>query len=79
MTSRAAFVGIKNVVKKFCRGNYMTNPNKGKWYRFNDTVVEEFEMTDANLEAECFGGKYKAKVYDNSKNQCARDTYIRIL
>lgn len=54
----------------------MTNPNKGKWYRFNDTVVEEFEMTDANLEAECFGGKYKAKVYDNSKNQHARPLYM---
>lgn len=45
----------------------MSNPNKGKWYRFNDTVVEEFEMTDATLEAECFGGKYKAKVYDSCK------------
>lgn len=45
----------------------MTNPNKGKWYRFNDTIVEEFEMTDATLEAECFGGKYKAKVYDSCK------------
>ena len=42
----------------------MNNPSKGKWYKFNDTVVEEFEMTDAALEAECFGGKYKAKVYD---------------
>ena len=24
-------------------------------------------MSDAMLEAECFGGTYKAKVYDNSK------------
>ena len=45
----------------------MTNPNKGKWYKFNDTVVEEFEMNEAALENECFGGKYKAKVYDNCK------------
>ncbi len=30
----------------------MNNPSKGKWYKFNDTVVEEFEMTDAALEAE---------------------------
>lgn len=43
----------------------MSNPHKGKWYRFNDTTVEEFEMTEESLESECFGGKYKAKVYDN--------------
>jgi ubiquitin carboxyl-terminal hydrolase 9/24 len=43
----------------------MSNPNKGKWYRFNDTSVEEFEMTEESLESECFGGKYKAKVFDN--------------
>jgi len=45
----------------------MTNPNKGKWYRFNDTVVEEFEMTEESLESECFGGKYKAKFSDTCK------------
>ena len=49
------------------RGSYMTNPNKGKWYRFNDTVVEEFEMTEESLESECFGGKYKAKFSDTCK------------
>ena len=42
----------------------MNNPNKGKWYRFNDTTVEEFEMNEESLESECFGGKYKAKIYD---------------
>jgi len=45
----------------------MSNPNKGKWYRFNDTVVEEFEMTEEALENECFGGKYKAKFSDTCK------------
>ena len=45
----------------------LTNPNKGKWFKFNDTVVEEFEMTDATVEQECFGGVYKAKVFDSSK------------
>jgi len=45
----------------------MSNPNKGKWYRFNDTVVEEFEMTEESLESECFGGKYKAKFSDTCK------------
>ncbi|XP_013409431.2 ubiquitin carboxyl-terminal hydrolase 24-like [Lingula anatina] len=50
------------------RGNVMSNPNRGKWFKFNDTVVEEFEMTDAALEAECFGGTYKAKIYDQSNS-----------
>ena len=45
----------------------MSNPNKGKWYKFNDTTVESFDMTDATLEAECFGGRYEVKVYDQSK------------
>ncbi len=49
------------------RGTHLSNPNKGKWYKFNDTVIEEFEMNDASLEAECFGGAYKAKVYDHCK------------
>jgi len=44
----------------------MSNPNKGKWYKFNDTIVEEYEMNDETLEAECFGGTYKAKVYESS-------------
>ena len=51
----------------FYRGTHLSNPNKGKWYKFNDTVIEEFEMNDASLEAECFGGAYKAKVYDHCK------------
>ena len=50
----------------------MSNPNKGKWYRFNDTTVEEFEMTEESLETECFGGKYKAKVFDNGECYCGR-------
>lgn len=29
--------------------------NKSKWFKFNDTTVEEVEMTDQMLEAECFG------------------------
>ena len=49
------------------RGTHLSNPNKGKWYKFNDTVIEEFDMNDASLEAECFGGAYKAKVYDHCK------------
>ncbi|KAJ8306053.1 hypothetical protein KUTeg_016598 [Tegillarca granosa] len=49
------------------RGNMMTNPSKGKWFKFNDTIVEEFEFNDTTIEAECFGGTYKAKVYDQCK------------
>ena len=49
------------------RGTVLNNNNKGKWFKFNDTIVEEFEMSDTAIEAECFGGTYKAKVYDNSK------------
>lgn len=45
----------------------MSNPQKGKWFKFNDTVVEEFEMTEDSLEAECFGGTYKAKILEPSK------------
>lgn len=40
---------------------------KGKWYKFNDTVVEEFDLTDETLEYECFGGEYRPKVYDQCK------------
>lgn len=45
----------------------MSNPNRRKWFKFNDTFVEEFEMNDSSLEAECFGGAYKANVYDQCK------------
>ena len=45
----------------------LNNNNKGKWFKFNDTVVEEFDMSDTTVEAECFGGTYKAKVYDNGE------------
>ncbi|XP_043941443.1 ubiquitin carboxyl-terminal hydrolase 24 [Protopterus annectens] len=39
---------------------------KGKWYKFNDNVVEEFVLNDDTLEYECFGGEYRPKVYDQS-------------
>lgn len=40
---------------------------RGRWYKFNDTVVEEFDMNDETLEYECFGGEYRPKVYDQCK------------
>lgn len=39
---------------------------KSKWYKFNDTVVEEFDLNDETIEYECFGGEYRPKVYDQS-------------
>lgn len=36
-----------------------------KWYKFNDIIVEEFDMNEVTLEAQCFGGTYKANVYDS--------------
>ncbi|CAH1774066.1 unnamed protein product [Owenia fusiformis] len=50
------------------RGTSLTNENKGKWFKFNDQVVEEFDLNDETLEAECFGGTYRAKVYDQSSS-----------
>uniref|UniRef100_A0A8C2CH96 Ubiquitin carboxyl-terminal hydrolase 24 n=1 Tax=Cyprinus carpio TaxID=7962 RepID=A0A8C2CH96_CYPCA len=40
--------------------------SRGRWYKFNDNVVEEFDMNDETLEYECFGGEYRPKVYDQS-------------
>ena len=41
---------------------------KRKWYKFNDTIVDEFDMNEDTLEAECFGGTYKATVYDTGES-----------
>lgn len=42
-------------------------PEDSRWYRFNDTVVDEFMMNDDALAAECFGGTYKSKATDGSE------------
>ncbi|XP_068228806.1 LOW QUALITY PROTEIN: ubiquitin carboxyl-terminal hydrolase 24-like [Palaemon carinicauda] len=55
------------------RGDPLTNPNKGRWFKFNDTTVEPVEMTDSLLEQECFGGTYKAKVSYDSSNPLPED------
>jgi len=57
------------------RGNSVTNANKNKWFKFNDTTVEGFEMTDENLEAECFGGKFKVKKKEGSNLPEERQRY----
>lgn len=41
---------------------------RGRWYKFNDNVVEEFDMNDETLEYECFGGEYRPKVYDQCES-----------
>ncbi|CAK8688756.1 unnamed protein product [Clavelina lepadiformis] len=46
------------------RGNPTSNPHHGRWFKFNDTNVEEFEMTEQSLEEECFGGTFTSKVYE---------------
>ena len=53
----------------YFRGTYHGNPGHGKWFKFNDNTIEEFDMNDTTIEAECFGGSYRAKVYD----QCEWD------
>ncbi|KAK8401660.1 hypothetical protein O3P69_001054 [Scylla paramamosain] len=55
------------------RGDSLTNPNNGHWFKFNDTTVEEVDMCDALLEQECFGGTYKAKVSYDSSNPLPED------
>ena len=57
------------------KGNSVVNPNKNKWFKFNDTTVEEFEMTQENLEAECFGGKFKVKKKEGSNLPEERQRY----
>ncbi len=42
---------------------------RGRWLRFNDTIVDEFVLNDSTLEAECFGGSYKTKA-DGTIYQC---------
>jgi ubiquitin carboxyl-terminal hydrolase 9/24 len=40
----------------------------GKWFKFNDTTVEEFDMTQESLESECFGGTFKVKKDEGNSN-----------
>ena len=38
-----------------------------QWYKFNDTHVEKFDMTEETLEQELFGGEYKVPQTEGSK------------
>ncbi len=41
--------------------SYIKERTGGRWFKFNDTTVEAFDMNDESLSTECFGGKYKVK------------------
>ncbi len=41
--------------------SYIKERSSGRWFKFNDTSVEAFDMTDESLASECFGGYYKVK------------------
>lgn len=49
------------------RGSTITNTSYGKWFKFNDTTVEEFNMTEEAMATECFGGRYKVTTSEYSK------------
>ena len=51
---------------------------RGRWYKFNDNVVEEFDMNDETLEYECFGGEYRPKVYDQCKPHAHEHAHIHL-
>ena len=54
--------GVSNNLNSRSGLTHNSNTAKyGRWFKFNDTTVEEFEMNEDNLAAECFGGTYKAK------------------
>jgi len=57
------------------KGHSVVNVNKNKWFKFNDTTVEEINMTDETLETECFGGKFKAKKKEGSNLPEERQRY----
>ncbi|CAF1027234.1 unnamed protein product, partial [Didymodactylos carnosus] len=45
-----------------------TDRSSNRWYRFNDTNVEEIQLTDQLLDEECFGGTFKVNKDNNNSN-----------
>ena len=43
-----------------------------RWLKFNDTLVEEFDLNDSTLEAECFGGSLK----NSNSESCEHIQYM---
>ena len=62
---------------KDTRGEYSSNRNQ--WYRFNDTSVDEIQLTEQMLEEECFGGTFRVQK-DHSTEERTRfwNAYILI-
>ena len=52
---------------KDTRGRYSNNNNQ--WYRFNDTSVEEIQLTEQILEEECFGGTFRVQKDNNNSSE----------
>jgi hypothetical protein len=51
-------------------------PHHGKWVEFNDTVVKFVSMTDAEMEAQFFGGKYTPDVGDYYATETDRFWFV---
>ncbi|CAF4519786.1 unnamed protein product, partial [Rotaria magnacalcarata] len=49
--------------------------NNNQWYRFNDTTVEEIQLTEQMLEEECFGGTFR--VQKDTNNNSSSEERIR--
>ena len=43
--------------------------NTQQWYRFNDTSVEEIQLTEQMLEEECFGGSFRVHKDNNNSTE----------
>jgi len=48
---------------------YRQSNNANQWYRFNDTSVEEIELTEQMLEEECFGGTFRVQKDNNNSTE----------
>jgi len=46
------------------RGTPLSNPHHGRWFKFNDTSIEPFDMNEHSMEDECFGGTFRSRVYE---------------
>ncbi|CAH1242989.1 USP24 [Branchiostoma lanceolatum] len=50
---------------------------QGHWLKFNDTTVEEVELTDQLLEEECFGGTFQVSSTATSTSSSFPETRVR--
>ncbi|MEQ2206569.1 hypothetical protein XENOCAPTIV_000089, partial [Xenoophorus captivus] len=57
MESKLQYYVPENFWKVTDFSSKLSGNARGRWYKFNDNVVEEFDMNDETLEYECFGGE----------------------